>query len=124
MDFVQQSGSNLFVGAVTIAAGESVSELFDTHGFALVGILMPAAWDAAKLRLNAAIASDGTPVPVKKTNGVEWQVEADVDQYITLVGEDVAYAPYLQLLSDNGAGVAVAQTAARTLTLVLRRYLS
>lgn len=128
MGFTATNADNLYVRTVTIASGASASEAFESLGLVPATIFMPAAWTAAKLRLQGSSTEAGTFRSFKDTTGSVLggtdAIAAAANDPITLVGQDVAFSPYYKLLSEDGAGTPVVQSAARVLTIVMRKYLS
>ena len=122
--------STLFTKDCTIAISTSLSPSFSLNGaFAIVGIIMPAAWDAADLTFQ--ISMDplvGTPADATPTNfynvyddsGGEVTVTASTSRAMML-SQNVLIAGNHYKIRSGTAGSAVAQTAARTLTVIYRR---
>lgn len=113
---------NTTTRTVTIAASASLSGEIDLEGFTLAAIEMPAAWTAANLTLQAASASGGTFQDLKDDAGAEVTITAAAAIMIGLdaVAPEVAALRFLKLRSGTSAAP-VAQAAARTLTLVLKK---
>lgn len=112
-----QSARKLVAKTVTIANGASLSGAVDLRGLRLAAIVMPADWDAANLSFQASL-DDGTYFNVYTTAGEKTVTAAD-DRYILIPPDDFAGAQWLKVRSGT-AGVPVNQTAARTITLLLR----
>ena len=120
---------------VSFVSGRSVSQPIPLNGQAMVGIFMPAAWDAGatKIRINVhhgrEIATDvpayndaaWAPVYDVGGNPVEYTA-GPVGSFMTLVGADFAAGKFIQLVSHDGTNP-VAQTAARSFFVVSRPYL-
>lgn len=105
---------------VTIANGASLSAATVLGGFHLVGVLMPAAWTAASITLQASL--DGvTFYDVYDRYGVEYTVAAAASRYVALPPIDLGTVEQIKIRSGTGAAV-VNQGAARVLTLVLKPY--
>lgn len=112
----------------------SVSQPIPLHGQALVGIFMPAAWDAGatKIRINVhhgrgvtdtPAYNDAGWAPVYDAGGTPVEYTAGpAGCFMTLVGADFAAGRFVQLVSHDGTSV-VAQTAARSFYVVSRPYL-
>lgn len=102
----------------TIAINESLSGAVDLEGVMVVGIVMPAGWTAADLTFQ--FSADGTTYGnVYNEAGAEFTIDAAVDRFIQVQPEHFWGARYLKVRSGT-AGSAVAQDAARTITLVTR----
>ncbi len=111
---------NLFHEDVTIAANASNASPFFTAGSAIVGIFMPAAWTDAKIGMEAS--PDGINWYTAKNITLE-QATVEASIFIPIPIPEAIFAPYIRLKSVDAANAAVNQTAARTLTLVTKRYL-
>lgn len=117
----EQTTRGFAVKTVTIANGASLSGEVDLEGFALVGIIMPAAWTAAVLTFAAASGSGGTFNPVYDDAGVEVSAQAAAARSIGVDSAAVALASFRFLKVRSGtSGAAVNQDADRTITLVLK----
>ncbi len=123
---------NLRFMQVTIASGASVSEIISTQGSALVGIYTdPAGWTAAAIGFRTCWSGNNTDLVTAydSSQGYE-QAKVSTDAaaagvFIATPQSDTMFVPFLQVTSRTaGADTAVNQAAARTLTLVFRRYLS
>jgi len=125
MKVIPQTSENLIAVEVTIPIGQSLSETIPTWGMAPVGIVGPAAWEATTARVNmlAALTADGTPVAVQ-ANGTQISFPAN-SAFESLAGYAMVKAPFLAFQAVATAGALVAQaTAARTFTVLLRKYQS
>lgn len=119
----------------SFVSGRSVSQPIPLNGQAMVGIFMPAAWDAGatKIRINVHHGR-GIATDVPAYNDAAWAPVYDVGgnpveytagpagAFMTLVGADFAAGKFIQLVSHDGANH-VAQTAARSFFVVSRPYL-
>lgn len=105
----------------TIANAASLSGEIDLEGFKLAAIIMPAAWDAANLTFQASDVSGGTFQNVFDDAGTETTVTAAVSRSIGMDAAmpELAAFRFLKIRSGTSA-LPVNQTAARTLTLVLK----
>lgn len=107
---------------VTIANGASLSGAQELTEGQLVGILMPAAWTAAAVSFD--VSYDGTTYAPLYNQSGEVKVSSShiataERRYFALDPVDFMGARYLKIRSGlNGA--AVAQGAARTITLLMR----
>jgi hypothetical protein len=104
----------------SIANGQSLSNAIDLKENGLCGLYMPAAWDAADLTLVGATSLSGTYQNVNDKDGTEMLIKAAASRFILLNPADFAGLRFLKLRSGT-SGAAVAQTAARTISPMLRR---
>lgn len=119
---VFDSCENLWGMTVTIPANGNLAEVVNTQGQALVGILMPAAWTAAKIGYDVSI--DGVTFRTAYDNGGNYeQSTAEASAFICIPQSDTIFAPYIRIKSVDATNVAVNQVAAAAITLVFRRYL-
>lgn len=103
---------------VTIPEGGSVSDVVDLDGVHLVGIQMPATWDAANITFQAS--ADGvTFADLYNQSGSEVTVDAAAGRFIALDPTLFAGIRFLKVRSGTAA-TPVNQAAARTLILVAR----
>ena len=117
----EQTTRGFATRSVVIGSGQSLSGEVDLEGFALVGIVMPAAWTAAVLSFAAAAASGGTFNPVYDDAGTEVTVQAAASRAIGVDVVAVALAAFRFLKLRSGtAGAPVAQVGDRTITLVVK----
>lgn len=108
---------------VTIANGQSLSSGVYIGGeFALCGIAYPAAWDAADITFQKSWDGvtytehvDDAGAAIQKTVTAGQDRELDAAEFKSAI--------YFKIRSGT-SGVPVAQTAARTFTLHLRRYIA
>ncbi len=113
---------NLFHEDVTIAANASNASVFFSAGNAIVGILMPSAWTAAKIGYEVSL--DGINWSTAYDGGGNFeQTTAQASSYLCIPLADAIFGPFVRLKSVDASNVAVVQAAARTLTLVSKRYL-
>lgn len=104
---------------VTIAISTSLSPAIEIDFFRVAAIVMPSGWDAANLTFQAS--ADGiTYNNLYDDAGNEITVTAAASRHIGLdaVAAELSGCPWLKIRSGT-SGVAVNQTAARTLKLVL-----
>lgn len=107
---------------VTIDASASLSSEVDLGGYRLSAIHMPADWTAAGITFEAAVESGGTFQDVHDDGGTEVSITASDSQVLVLskdVAENMEALRFIKVRSGTSAA-AVAQAAARTLTLVLK----
>lgn len=107
----------------TIANGESLSGAVYVGGeHSLVGITYPAAWTAAGISFQ--VSFDGvTYQNLRDDAGNEVTKTVTAGQFRELDASEFKTAIYLKVRSGTAA-LAVAQLAARTITLHTRRYLA
>lgn len=108
----------MILRTAVIASGESLSAAInDIDGGALVGIVMPAAWTAANLTLQAS-HNDTDFANVYDDAGNEVTITAAAGRYIRLTPADYFGANALKVRSGT-SGTPVNQGAARTIIFVL-----
>lgn len=113
---------NLFHDDVTIPAANNLATAFFTGGKAIVGIVMPAAWTAAKIGYDVSI--DGINWVTAYDGGGNYeQTTAEASAFICIPLADAIFAPFVRIKSVSAVNVAVNQVLAATLTLVTKRYL-
>lgn len=105
-------------GTVTIANGASLSGTLDLAGLTLIGIIMPSAWTAADITVQASLNNTDF-FNVFDVFGSELVIKADASRYIPLTPSDFISFRYVKLRSGT-SGTVVNQGASRTLTLVYR----
>ena len=102
-----------------IPNGTAITQIFDVGGQLVVGIQMPAAWDAAGITFLASHGPTGTMRNVFERDGTEFLVTAPLaDEFRSILPTELMLARRLQIRSGT-AGTPVNQTAARTLTVVI-----
>lgn len=109
----------MILRTATIASGASLSDALEIDGSAVVGIVMPAAWTAANLTLQAS-ADDTTYNNVYDELGTEKTIVASTSRYIPLNPADFLGMNSIKVRSGT-AGTAVNQAAARSVVVVLYR---
>ena len=115
---VMQQNEPIVVDATIAASGSLSGAVHLPNGHALVGILMPAAWDTAALTFQVSL--DGTTFQnAYVAAGTEVSVTAAAATTIALDPATWLHARYLKVRSGTAAS-AVNQTAARTVGLILR----
>ncbi|CAB4166176.1 hypothetical protein UFOVP843_14 [uncultured Caudovirales phage] len=111
---------SVFSLADTIAASASLGSGVNINGLDVTGILMPSGWDTAAITLQ--YSPDGTTWSnVYDQFGTEVTIQAAASRYIALPPSLLAGVGWLKLRSGT-SGSAVNQTAARTVTWVVRNY--
>lgn len=114
---IVNSTGNLRTATATIANGGSLSAAVDLTKGRLVGIQMPAGWDAAAITFQGSY--DGaTFANLYDKGGTEYSVTTAASRFVLLPAADFAGLRYIKARSGT-AGVPVNQTAERALTLVL-----
>lgn len=104
---------------VTIAAAGNLSAAVDLSAVAVVGIVMPAAWDAANLTFAGSETQAGTYTNVYDDAGTEYPVTAAASRRILVPPADLLGGCWLKVRSGTAA-VPVNQAAERVLTLLVR----
>ena len=111
----------------TFALNGTQSNAIDLEGYQLGALIMPAAWTASSgITFLASDTIDGTYGPVYDDTGTEVKVTAATGgaagTRIPIVQNALALASLRFIKLRSGiAGTEVAQTAARTITLSLKR---
>jgi hypothetical protein len=108
---------NAITRTATIASGASLSDAVELDGSALVGVVMPSAWTAANLTIQAS-HNDSTFNNVYDELGTEKTIIASTSRYIVLNPADFAGSDSIKIRSGT-AGTPVNQAAARSVILVL-----
>lgn len=104
---------------VTIPNGGSLSDAGYVHG-ALVGIIVPAAWDTAVLSFQGALTAGGTFFDIYDQTTARSMLSAEIaggQKFLSLSLNSWTPFNYLKLRSGTAASP-VNQTAARVFTLV------
>ena len=105
----------------TFALNGKQSNAIDLEGYPLTALHMPAAWDTAVISFLSAPTIDGTYQPVY-ADGIEVTEPVVAGRCCPISGNAVALASLRFIKLRSGiAGTEVAQTAARTITLSLKR---
>lgn len=107
---------------VTILSGQNVSNLVRTDpGQTIIGIFMPAGWDAANLTIQATANPDsGTPTYNDVyTPSAEYVIGAAANRFIAIPATDLLGISAFRLRSGTAA-TPVNQSVSRTLTLLMR----
>lgn len=127
---IQGYPDNLRAMTVTIRSGDSVSEIFATQGYAVVGIEMPAAWTAAKLAYKSCLSGQPTKLQFLKDSGGNYEktaVAAGIN--VAIPQSDTIFTSFLQLVSVDGTEASTAVTPVNqgqdvVITVILRKFLS
>ena len=105
----------------TFALNGKQSNAIDLEGYQLAAFYMPAAWDAAVISFLSAPTADGTFEPVY-ADGIEVTEPVVAGRCCPISGNAVALASLRFIKLRSGTATAeVAQTAARTINLSLKR---
>ena len=112
-------GPNLVPINVTIPNGTAVTSVIDTMGFPLAGVLMPSAWTAANLTMDAAPDAAANVAAVYDDAGTEVTLTAAASRFIAVSPSKLSGVQFLRMRSGT-AGTPVNQGADRALVLVLR----
>ncbi|MDD4615847.1 MAG: hypothetical protein PHW76_01845 [Alphaproteobacteria bacterium] len=102
-----------------IASGASLSPVLNLGGLRLFAIVMPSGWTAANLTFQMSPDGGATWANIKDQNGVEITAMASALDCLILDPKVFAPIQYLRLRSGTAASPVV-QTAARTLSMILR----
>ena len=106
---------------VAFADSAALSGAFDMRGAAELQVIMPSAWTAARLGLYVSTAYGGTYTPLKKgSDDSVIEILSTVTSTTYTFPTDVAGSHYAKLWSHNSTGANVVQTAARTVTVILK----
>lgn len=101
-----------------IAESGSLSAAVEVAGHQIVGLVMPAGWDAAAITLQGS-ADGSTFGNVYDKGGTEVSLTVAASRYVSLAGAE--YAGLRSIKVRSGTAVTpVAQTAARTIKVILR----
>ena len=111
---------NSFQQADTIAGAAAVSTGVQINNIDIVGLEMPAGWDAASITLQAS--RDGAAwFNVYDQFGTELTLTTAASRYIAIPPSLLAGVGYIRIRSGTSA-TPVNQTAARTLVWLMRNY--
>lgn len=118
--------ADIEVITATIASGQSLSAQVDIGPKKLVGIVMPAGWDAADITFQASPDGGTTFGELFSTDGVAADAVAAVQihspaaaQYIVIAPEQLRSVNSLKVRSGT-SGAPVNQTASRAVLLLVR----
>lgn len=118
---LHESAENLWAVTCTIPAGANVADAFSTQGHAIVGIVMPAAWTAAVIGIEASVDSGKTWNTAYSNVSLFEQSLAQASSFIAFPFPDKIAAPDVRLKSVDATNVAVNQVAAATIIVILSR---
>lgn len=114
----QQVIRTLYSESAVIATDESLSGAVDLKGRPLVGILMPSAWDTAKLSFQVSL-NGSTYVNLYNIQGDEFVSEASASRFIAMTQFEFLPVRYVKIRSGTSA-TPVTQSSSRTLILATR----
>lgn len=103
----------------TIASGQSLSAAIVFGGYALHGIAMPSGWDAADLTFQVSVDGGSNYLELRTPDQIGFQYPAAAGQFISLT-QRVLYGFNMLKVRSGTATLAVAQTADRTLKLIVQ----
>lgn len=110
-------------GSVDISTGATgVSDVINITGLTLSSIQMSTGWDAANIGFQGNVDGSTNYYPVYDVNGNFLTYPASASRIIAFDPAPFAGLQVIQLVSESSAGVAVAQTAVRTIKLGLSEY--
>lgn len=110
-------------GTVDISTGATgVSDVINITGLTLSSIQMSTGWDAANIGFQGNVDGSTNYYPVYDVNGNFLTYPASASRVIAFDPAPFAGLQVLRLVSESSAGVAVAQTATRTIKLGLAEY--
>ncbi len=116
---VLQEGYNVGVVA-TIPISTALSDVIDLGAGTIVGIIMPSAWDAAAITLQTKMTEAGTLANVYDKSGSEYSITVAASSHVILDPTILrGLGRYVKLRSGTAA-LAVNQTAARSITVLIR----
>lgn len=102
--------------AVTIADGQTESDVLDTGDYLPAGIKTPAGWTTADITFVASESRTGTFAPVYDTAGNAVTISAvAASRWYAITPGDLAGLPYVKLVSS------VAQAGGDSLVVAMRR---
>lgn len=107
---------------VTIASGESTSDIVNVGGTLIVAIETPSAMDGAGFEFEAARTEDGTFKDVYD-EGAQVKIASAASRIIGISGgnaEALSSVKWLRLVSTDGSSTPVNETADRTIYLWLQ----
>jgi|GEM_PF-650031 len=112
-----QVDNNRFTATPVIANGTSQSDAIATKGATVLGVQMPAAWDAASISF--LVSADGvTYGPLKDSTGSEITISVSAGDAISLAPADFAVWTHVKIRSGT-SGAPVNQTADRAIKVML-----
>ncbi len=101
---------------VNIANGAALSDPVDLRGKSLIGIIIPAAWTAANITIQAAPLDSMTKKNVHKSDGTEYTIVTGGQDRIILFNLNEVLAGLNYVIFRSGtSGAPVNQAAARVL---------
>jgi hypothetical protein len=110
-----------FAAATVTTAADGLSDVIDCGGLTLAAIKMSTAWTDAPLMLLGSFDSSASMFPLFTTTGGRLTHQTSASRMLTFDPAPFAGLRFLQLASGDSS-TAVAQAAARTVTLGLASY--
>lgn len=107
-------------------AADGASEVIPVQGKALVGLIMPSAWNAASIQYYGSLNGNPRELKVLKDTdtSVLLQTVVAANDWIVFPLSDAFFGSYVQLRSVTAATVTpVVQDAAREIILILRNLI-
>ncbi len=119
--------ANLNAQKVILLAGATgASEIIPTYGRALVGLVMPAAWNAAAIQYYGTLSGNARELKALKdgNTSVLLQTLVAAGDWIVFPLPDAFFGTFLQLVSVTAASVnVVQQDADREIVLLFKNFL-
>jgi len=106
----------------TIPVNTALSDVIDLGAGSIVGIIMPSGWTAAAITLQTKTTSTGTLANVYDKAGSEYTIVAAASSHIILDPTALRGLGRYVVLRSGTAALAVNQTSARTLTVLVKLY--
>jgi len=105
---------------LTILIGAALTGVLDFQTFAAGILTMPAAWTAASIGFKVCSTPGGTFLPLYDSLGNLFQITAPAASKAYQLPDELFGAHFVQLWSQNGAGVDAAQAAERSIGVMLK----
>jgi hypothetical protein len=115
---------NLRAISLTILSGTAVTEMFATQGWAVLGVIIPAAWTAAVIGQKICLTGNAADLVPVINGSYEQTATITAASFVPIPWSDTAFAPFMALTSIDTTGAAVNQGADRSLIVILRKYLN
>jgi len=103
--------------SVVIAEGAHLSSVFDFENFRKLGVHVSSAWTSASIGFYVSSDPVGTFQPAYDDDGNLLQIDSAVAGRSYNAPYQIENFAFCKLWSQNGSGVDVAQTSARTILL-------
>ena len=111
--------SRTYASITLSTAANGVSEEINLTGLTLASIQMSTAWTSAAIGFQASVDGSTNYFPIYNTSGNHLTFPTSANRILAFDPAQFHGVQRLKLVSETTAGVAVAQTAARTLILGL-----